>query len=337
MKQKQRTKNQHYLPRYRISFFLNKSNNLYIYDVTKNRSRKSGKNDTKFAVDKNLYEWKKCHRWKKFRGQIETYLFAQNVEKNDARQLRKIIYYIKYESFKHNNKLRKEDANWLGYYTIRMIFRTPLAVKLIKGISKKNPYKFIAMMETLNSDKQNIIDSEKLNKIRIQSDICNDGTIILHSALESFILPDKGFVICNPTEYKSKIIITPLTPSLCAVTALGKFEELKHRDGEIIAATLDDVEVINQALFFAAQNEVCSKYSFNPHYIDKIKHQREEFNERVKSENLYTITHEKKIYVKREKTIKEQNATTSKEIIISTTTPNEQAFNYQQYKNTSTK
>lgn len=337
MKQKQRTKNQHYLPRYRISYFLNKSNNLYIYDVVKNYSRKSGKNDTKFAVGKNLYEWKECHRWKKFRGQIETYLFAQNVEKNDARKLNKIIYYIKNQSFKYGSKLHKEDAEWLGRYTIRMMFRTPTAVKQIKKLSNKNPYRFIATIEMLNSDKQDIIDFQKLNKMKLLYDIYNGGTIILYSALESFVLPDNGFAICNPTGYKSKIIITPLTPSLCAVTAIGKFEELKHHDGEIIAATIDDVEVINQALFFTAQNEVCSKYIFNPHYIDKKRRQREELNERIKDGILYTITHGEKIYVRREKTIKKQNATTSKEIIINTTLPSEQALDYQQYKNTAMK
>lgn len=56
---KQITEKQHYLPRYRLQHFLKRNNKYYVYGNGTNsngKGRETGKNDSYFAINNNLYE-----------------------------------------------------------------------------------------------------------------------------------------------------------------------------------------------------------------------------------------------------------------------------------------
>lgn len=120
---KQVTTKQHYLPRYRLQHFLRSNNKYYVYSNGTNpnrRDRETGKNDSSFALCDKLYELTEVHSWTKHENLIETNLLANDVEPEDAGEIKKAI-----NSIKANTKLSLSDSEWLGKYALRMLYRSP--------------------------------------------------------------------------------------------------------------------------------------------------------------------------------------------------------------------
>lgn len=133
---KQVTTRQHYLPRYRLQYFLRRNNKYYVYSNGTNpnrRDRETGKNDSSFALCDKLYELTEVPSWAKHENLIETVLLANDVEPEDAGEIKKAI-----NSIKANTKLSLSDSEWLGKYALRMLYRSPAYMKKIKSLPQFN-------------------------------------------------------------------------------------------------------------------------------------------------------------------------------------------------------
>lgn len=203
---KQVTTRQHYLPRYRLQHFLRSNNKYYVYSNGTNpnkRDRETGKNDSSFALCDKLYELTEVPSWTKHENLIETGLLANDVEPEDAGEIKKVI-----NNIKANTKLSLSDSEWLGKYALRMLYRSPAYMKKIKSLPQFNdPMTYYAFMPRRDKER------EELLAIRNGKYLREDGSY----APEFFELVD---ALEKRFQYDVKKTALPAKPDC------GKIEEL---------------------------------------------------------------------------------------------------------------
>lgn len=265
---KQVTTKQHYLPRYRLQHFLRSNNKYYVYSNGTNpnrRDRETGKNDSSFALCDKLYELTEVHSWTKHENLIETNLLANDVEPEDAGEIKKAI-----NSIKANTKLSLSDSEWLGKYALRMLYRSPAYMKEIKSLPQFNdPMTYYAFMRFTQKSEHPHLTPQEWAIVEKSLNLHSDGTVILKNPHSTFLLPDSGFGTCA---YRNSIFLfTPLTPSICIVTSKGSCPILKRLNGTVVVATINQVSAINKCLFFGSNTEVASFFKLNKVYIKGLK------------------------------------------------------------------
>ena len=265
---KQITEKQHYLPRYRLQHFLKRNNKYYVYGNGTNsncKGRETGKNDSYFAINNNLYELTEISAWVGHENLIETDLLANDVEPADASRINEII-----NSIKTNKELLLTDSGWLGEYALRMLYRSPAYMKEIKGIPEfQNPTTYYKFMCFTQKDEHPHLTKQEWSYAKKFFPLYSDGTIILKNPHSTFILPDSGLGICHFNG--STIMFTPLTPSICAISSKGPCTFLHQFDGSIVTATINEVSTINEILFVCSNSDIASMYKLNMMYLDNLK------------------------------------------------------------------
>jgi hypothetical protein len=266
---KQTTTKQHYLPRYRLQHFLRSNSKYYVHSngtSPNKKDRETGKNDSFFAVCDKLYELTEVPSWADHKNLIETDLLANDVEREDACRINKVI-----DSIKANNELSQIDSEWLGKYALRMLYRSPAYMKEIKAIPEfQDPTTYYKFMRFTQKDEHPNLTKQEWSVAKILLGLYSDGTIILKNPHSTFILPDSGFGICHFNN-TSTLIFTPLTPSICMLTSKGPCAFLKWLDGNIVTATINEVSAINEILFACSNSEIASMYKLSASYLNKLK------------------------------------------------------------------
>ena len=265
---KQGTTRQHYLPRYRLQHFLRSNNKYYVYSNGTNpnkRDRETGKNDSSFALCDKLYELTEVPSWTKHENLIETGLLANDVEPEDAGEIKKVI-----NNIKANTKLSLSNSEWLGKYALRMLYRSPAYLKKIKSLPQFNdPMTYYAFMRFTQKSEHPHLTPQEWEIVEKLLNLHSDGTVILKNPHNTFLLPDSGMGICICRN--STFLLTPLTPSICIITSKGLCPILSKSNGTIVTATMNQVSTINKYLFFGSNEEVASFYKLNKLYIDDLK------------------------------------------------------------------
>lgn len=265
---KQVTTKQHYLPRYRLQHFLRSNNKYYVYSNGTNpnkRDRETGKNDSSFALCDRLYELTGVPSWTEHENLIETDLLANDVEPEDASGIKRVI-----NSIKANTKLSLSNSEWLGEYALRMLYRSPAHMKEIKSLPQFNdPMTYYAFMRFTQKGEHPHLTPQEWAIAKRRLGLYSDGTVVLKNPHNTFLLPDSGLGIC--IYGNSMFLLTPLTPSICAITSKGPCPILRRMNGTVVGATVDQVSTINKCLFFCSNNEVASFYKLNKSYIDNLK------------------------------------------------------------------
>lgn len=264
---KQTTSKQHYLPRYRLKWFLRPNNQFFVYGNGRNRhvrDRETGKNDSFFGVQKDTYELQ-SDSWYNYKNRVETNLLANDVEPEDAKKIDAFINNIE------SNKCVSLDATeWMGEYALRMLYRSPAYMKKIKSLPLSNdPVTYCAFMSFTQKGEHPHLTPQEWAIAKRRLGLYSDGTVVLKNPHNIFLLPDSGLGIC--IYRNSMFLLTPLTPSICAVTSKGPCPILRRMNGTVVDATVYQVSTINKCLFFCSNNEVASFYKLNKSYIDDLK------------------------------------------------------------------
>lgn len=203
------TREQHWLPRYRLRRFLDDDKKFDVFDTyTLMRSRK-GVNMRGLGSAENLYEHEGLSV-----NLIETDLFARDAEVVDSCWLNDFL--IRFDIL---SCISESDSNWLSDYAIRMLLRHPDAIEIIKSIYNNSAdyLHFIELCQKVGhfSDLTVCEQNDIRNKIRF-SFLTTHSTCIVAQDSE-FLLPDNGFTMYGSI-YDGDVItntLTYLTPKIC--------------------------------------------------------------------------------------------------------------------------
>lgn len=243
---KQTTSKQHYLPRYRIKWFLRPNNQFFVYGNGRNRhvrDRETGKNDSFFGVQKDTYELQ-SDSWYNYKNRIETNLLANDVEPEDSKKIDAFI-----NNIESNKGVSLDATEWMGEYASRMLYRSPAYMKEIKSLPLSNdPVAYCAFMSFTQKGEHPHLTPQEWAIAKRRLGLYSDGTVVLKNPHNTFLLPDSGLGIC--IYGNSMFLLTPLTPSICAITSKGPCPILRRMNGTVVGATVDQVSTINKCLFF---------------------------------------------------------------------------------------
>lgn len=158
----------------------------------------------------------------------------------------------------------------MGEYASRMLYRSPAYMKGIKSLPLSNdPVAYCAFMSFTQKGEHPHLTPQEWAIAKRRLGLYSDGTVVLKNPHNTFLLPDSGLGIC--IYGNSMFLLTPLTPSICAITSKGPCPILRRMNGTVVGATVDQVSTINKCLFFCSNNEVASFYKLNKSYIDDLK------------------------------------------------------------------
>lgn len=232
---KQTTSKQHYLPRYRIKWFLRPNNQFFVYGNGRNRhvrERETGKNDSFFGVQKDTYELQ-SDSWYNYKNRIETNLLANDVEPEDAKKIDAFI-----NNIESNKGVSLDATEWMGEYASRMLYRSPAYMKEIKSLPLSNdPVAYCAFMSFTQKGEHPHLTPQEWAIAKRRLGLYSDGTVVLKNPHNTFLLPDSGLGIC--IYGNSMFLLTPLTPSICAITSKGPCPILRRMNGTVVGATVD--------------------------------------------------------------------------------------------------
>lgn len=212
----QQTKNQHYLPKYRMRFFLGADRQFDVIDLQaeSRREKRVGVNCSGLGAEQNLYEIKKSDGIDYVDFNLtETQTFANGSEKEEAKKLKAIIGLLdKYreegqfvdsigQKISIASCLPEEDFQFLCKYIPKMLMRLPDAAKNLKQLVKDTPEQFHNFYNWLFNPHNDVVSSNTYH-MQVLSPLNRN---------RQFWLPDIG-VLAGRRESGEAMIAMPLTP-----------------------------------------------------------------------------------------------------------------------------